>query len=227
MMKRMQPSSGGVVGELVGVGEGCVGLGFGPPLVGFGPGTAVDDDGAGGVGVGDGGLATVEVDAGTGAAVWLWLDGAPVVASDAGSTTAVAGAAVEDVPVAGATVEDGAEPSAEVPSDVPQPSGDDVFWNSEPCTSGKTPALMAWSRQLSPDQRTTAPVARSAKAASAATMTARRRRGAPGSGRKSVEGSKDMVDKGRGTGSSAPVRNGAHYGGTVPGETWITSRGAR
>jgi hypothetical protein len=224
MMSRKQPPSDDV-GLLVGVGLGELGFGLGPPLVGDGLGAAVDDDGAGDVGAGAGGDATVEVDVGTGAR----LVGTADVASEAGSTTAVAGTWVEDVPGVATAVPDApdvpgasVEPDASlVPADVPQPSSDGVSAKSEPGTSGKTPALIASSRQLSPDQSATAPVARRANAASAAAMTTRRRRRPPGPGRKSVEGSKDMAHQRRGTGPGSPVRSS----GRTAALRWGCARG--
>ncbi|GAB2753765.1 hypothetical protein GCM10027039_10000 [Terrabacter koreensis] len=201
-MSRKQPPSDGV-GLLVGVGLGELGFGFGPPLVGDGLGAAVDDDGAGDVGAGAGGGATVEVDVGSGAGARVV--GTVDVASEAGWTTAVAGAWVEDVPGVAAVLD--VPGASAVPSDVPQPSSDGVSAKSEPGTSGKTPALIASSRQLSPDQSATAPVASRANAARAAAMTTRRRRRPPGPGRKSVEGSKDMAHQRRGTGPGSPVRS--------------------
>ena len=208
-----------------------VGLGFGPALVGDGLGDAVDD-GAGDVGAGAGG-ATVDVAAGPAARLVGTFD----VESAAESTSADAGSCVEEGPAGGGTVlagpglVDPIEPAGFVEPPEPvvsvasvQPSAEGVLANSESGTSGKTPALIASSRQLSPDHSATAPVARSVNAASAATTTARRRRRGARPDRRSVEGSKGMAHQRRGRGWRPRVRRSPGYGGTVPGETWITRK---
>ena len=206
------------VGELVGAGFFVeLGFGFGS-RVEVGSGSEVD------VGLG------ADVEVGAGAAVELAVDveagaGALLVGTSVGedvaSTTVVAGAAVLVVPavvlVGRALVELEEDAS-------PHPASAGVLPQSPPGNPGKAPDDMASSRQLSPDQKATALVARTATAARTAAMTSFRRGfGAFVEERVSV----DMAHQGRGTAREAPVVITPTTVVPMPGETRVTTGWAR
>ena len=144
MMSRKQPPSLDV-GEGVGVGVGFFvevgfGFGFGLPLVGV-------DDGLGATVEVGAGCVVARLDEGAGAEVV----GTDEVGSDAGSTTAVAGACVVPGRVVRVAAV-GVPVAADEVSAEPQPSSEVVLVQSPPGSPGKPLDDIASSLQLSPDQ---------------------------------------------------------------------------
>ena len=140
MMSRMQPSSLDV-GEGFGVGVGFlvwVGFGFGLLFVDLGLGSAVE------LGAG---VVVARLDDGAGTVVV----GTDDVGSEAGSTTATAGAVVVPRGVVALAAAVALVAAEEVPAES-QPSSEVVLVQSAPGSPGKPLDASASSLQLSPDQ---------------------------------------------------------------------------